>query len=61
MCCEHLICANCAGPVSEGRCNVCRASRERMGHHDNGGLSVSVMAALLLVMMMAVAYVSTVR
>jgi hypothetical protein len=32
-----------------------------MGHHENGGLSVSVMAVLLLAMMMAVAIVSTVR
>lgn len=39
MTCEHLVCANCAGPVSEGRCAVCRASRERM--HREGGLQIS--------------------
>ena len=33
MSCEHLICANCAGPVVEGRCSVCRAAREHVHHH----------------------------
>jgi hypothetical protein len=36
MTCDRLVCANCAGPVAEGRCHVCRASRERM--HQQGGL-----------------------
>ena len=27
---DRLVCANCAAPVSEGRCPVCRASRERL-------------------------------
>ena len=30
MTCDRLVCAACAGPVSEGRCPVCRAHRERM-------------------------------
>jgi hypothetical protein len=36
MTCDRLVCANCAGPVNEGRCAVCRASRERL--HQQGGL-----------------------
>lgn len=52
MTCEHLVCANCAGPVSEGRCSVCRASRERL-RHESGPLISSatlvVLAALLIV------------
>lgn len=36
MTCDRLVCANCAGPVAEGRCHVCRASRARM--HQQGGL-----------------------
>ncbi len=27
---DRLVCANCAAPVSEGRCPVCRANRERL-------------------------------
>jgi hypothetical protein len=54
MCCEHLICANCNGPVAEGRCTVCRGNRERMGHHDGGGLSASAMVALLIALTVAV-------
>ncbi|MBS2965820.1 hypothetical protein KGA66_22400 [Actinocrinis puniceicyclus] len=26
---DELACANCCGPVSEGRCPVCRASRDQ--------------------------------
>ena len=58
MCCEHLICANCAGPVSEGRCGVCRGQRAQM-HHQPGGLSFSTMAAVLLALLVAVAFLTT--
>lgn len=53
MTCDRLVCANCAGPVSEGRCSVCRAHRERL-HQENGPfqglgpLSPAALAALLL-------------
>ncbi|HZG04768.1 MAG TPA: hypothetical protein VE546_14545 [Streptomyces sp.] len=52
MTCDRLVCANCAGPVSEGRCEVCRAHRARM-HQENpfsvlGSLSPAALAALLL-------------
>ena len=56
MTCDRLVCANCAAPVSEGRCPVCRASRERM--QQQGGLfAVLSPAALvaLLVLMIALA------
>ena len=60
MCCEHLICANCSGPVSEGRCNVCRGSRQQLGHHDEGGgMSATAMAALLIALTIAVAFLTT--
>jgi len=32
MSCEHLVCAQCAGPVVEGRCATCRAAREHVHH-----------------------------
>ena len=36
MTCDRLVCANCSGPVAEGRCPVCKASREHL--HQQGGL-----------------------
>jgi hypothetical protein len=50
MTCDRLVCANCAGPVSEGRCSVCRAHRARL--HQEGGpfaaLSPATLVGLLL-------------
>ena len=36
---DDLVCANCAGPVFEGRCSVCRASRDQYGR--GGGQSTA--------------------
>ena len=58
MCCEHLVCANCAGPVSEGRCGVCRGQRAQM-HHQTGGLSLPAVTAVLLALLIAVAFLTT--
>lgn len=33
---DDLVCANCARPVSEGRCSVCRASRDQYGRGGGG-------------------------
>jgi hypothetical protein len=49
MSCEHLICAQCAGPVAEGRCPTCRNARAHV-HHETHGLSMQVILAALLVM-----------
>jgi hypothetical protein len=49
--CEHLVCANCAGPVVEGRCPACRASREKFHHHGFGGLSPMLIAVVLFLML----------
>jgi hypothetical protein len=49
MSCEHLICAQCAGPVAEGRCPTCRDARAHV-HHETHGVSVQVILAALLVM-----------
>jgi hypothetical protein len=50
MSCEHLICAQCAGPVAEGRCPSCRLARDHV-HHSSHGAS----ARLILVVALAVA------
>ncbi|GHH76339.1 hypothetical protein GCM10018793_21800 [Streptomyces sulfonofaciens] len=56
---DRLVCANCAAPVSEGRCPVCRASRERLQHESPwAGLSPSTLIALLAVLIAAVALVA---
>ena len=47
MSCEHLICAQCAGPVAEARCPVCRAAKSDLHHHSHGS-SVPYAVFLLL-------------
>ncbi|MFB7776381.1 hypothetical protein [Streptomyces bauhiniae] len=49
---DRLVCANCAAPVSEGRCPVCRASRERLQQQTGflGGVSPAALVALLVVL-----------
>jgi hypothetical protein len=51
MSCEHLVCAQCAHPVIEGRCPMCRASRERMHQHGFAGLSPALIALLLVALL----------
>jgi hypothetical protein len=47
MSCEHLICAQCAGPVVEGRCPACRAARQHV-HHQHFSISPQLVLAALL-------------
>ncbi len=49
MSCEHLICAQCAGPVAEGRCPACRIARAQVHHHTHGP-SVQLILVVLLVL-----------
>ncbi|MGW3624508.1 hypothetical protein [Streptomyces sp. NPDC000880] len=53
---DRLVCANCAAPVTEGRCPVCRANRERLQQQGPfGGLSPVALLTLLVVLIAAVA------
>ncbi|WLQ34112.1 hypothetical protein P8A18_11955 [Streptomyces castrisilvae] len=55
---DRLVCANCAAPVNEGRCPVCRASRERMREQGQGlfaGISPATLAVLMVVLLGALA------
>jgi hypothetical protein len=57
MSCEHLICANCTGPVVEGRCPSCRAARAHV-HRGTPGLSPQLIiaaAALILTLLVILA------
>jgi hypothetical protein len=51
MSCEHLICAQCAGPVVEGRCPVCRAARAHV-HHGPSGISPQILIAVVLILLL---------
>ena len=49
---DDLVCANCAGRVSEGRCPVCHATRDQYGYGRNGlnatwWMVLAVIAALI--------------
>ncbi|MFG2225545.1 hypothetical protein [Streptomyces sp. NPDC048644] len=49
---DRLVCANCAAPVSEGRCPVCRANRERL-QQQAGGMFAQLNPAMLLALLVA--------
>lgn len=52
---DRLVCANCAAPVSEGRCPVCRANRERLQQEGPlGGMSPVALLTLLVLLVAAV-------
>ncbi|MEV0252684.1 hypothetical protein ACH4D5_04345 [Streptomyces sp. NPDC018029] len=52
---DRLVCANCAAPVNEGRCPVCRANRERLQQEGPfAGLNPAALIALLVVLIAAV-------
>ncbi|MYW64741.1 hypothetical protein GTY65_11770 [Streptomyces sp. SID8379] len=53
---DRLVCANCAAPVSEGRCPVCRANRERLQQQNPlAGLNPMALIALVVVLVATVA------
>ncbi|GAA4917528.1 hypothetical protein ACFPM3_32900 [Streptomyces coeruleoprunus] len=52
---DRLVCANCAAPVSEGRCPVCRANRERLQHEGPWGALNPVALLVLLLLLVAAA------
>ncbi|MFF3211388.1 hypothetical protein ACFYYB_12095 [Streptomyces sp. NPDC002886] len=57
---DRLVCANCAGPVSQGRCRVCRANRERLQQEGpfSGGVNPVALVALLVILVTALALVA---
>jgi hypothetical protein len=56
MSCEHLICAQCSGPVSEGRCPVCHAARAEMHHHHHpAGMAIPLVVAALMALLLMLA------
>jgi hypothetical protein len=56
MSCEHLICAQCAGPVAEGRCAVCRSARAELhSHAPNWTMPTAAIIGVLLLLLLALA------
>ena len=51
MSCEHLICAQCSGPVVEGRCPACQLARAQV-HRRSPGLSLPLLLAALLALLL---------
>ncbi|MEU5402047.1 hypothetical protein ABZ348_22445 [Streptomyces sp. NPDC005963] len=57
---DRLVCANCAAPVTEGRCPVCRANRERLQQEGPfGGLNPATLLTLLVVLVAALALLAS--
>lgn len=52
---DRLVCANCAAPVTQGRCPVCRAHRERLQQSPWGAVHPMVLVGLLLLLVAAAA------
>jgi hypothetical protein len=53
MSCEHLVCASCAHPVSEGRCSVCQASRAHVHHSPFAGIAPALVVLLAVLVLAA--------
>uniref|UniRef100_A0AAU2JN32 DUF2116 family Zn-ribbon domain-containing protein n=1 Tax=Streptomyces sp. NBC_00049 TaxID=2903617 RepID=A0AAU2JN32_9ACTN len=56
---DRLVCANCAAPVNQGRCPVCRANRERLQQEGPfSGLNPVMLIALMVVLVAALVLVA---
>ncbi|MGW4506954.1 hypothetical protein ACWENO_20205 [Streptomyces sp. NPDC004436] len=56
---DRLVCANCAAPVSQGRCPVCRANRERLQQESPfSGLNPAALVVLMVVLVAALVLVA---
>ncbi|GHJ90507.1 hypothetical protein SNE510_00260 [Streptomyces sp. NE5-10] len=55
---DRLVCASCAAPVAEGRCPVCRASRQRL---EPQGLPPAMVLTLVIALVATLALLVAVR
>ncbi|MFD7325809.1 hypothetical protein ACFV9D_32840 [Streptomyces sp. NPDC059875] len=56
---DRLVCANCAAPVAEGRCPVCRANRERLT--PSTGLTPAMLLTLVIALVAMVALLAALQ
>ncbi len=54
MTAEHLVCANCAHPVDEGRCSVCRAARSQLQANRMSSYILALAITTMLFALLAV-------
>jgi hypothetical protein len=50
---EHLVCASCAHPVAEGRCDICRAARSQLNANRVSSYALALAVATLLITVLA--------
>jgi hypothetical protein len=53
MCCDQLVCAHCARPVSEAGCPICRAARNEL--HPGAGLPLAAVVAVIVALLVLAA------
>jgi len=53
VCCDQLLCARCAAPVSLGRCEVCRMARAEL--HGSAGPSMALLVTAVLAVLVVAA------
>ncbi|WP_344265634.1 hypothetical protein [Streptomyces sodiiphilus] len=58
MTADWLVCANCAGRVSEGRCSVCRAQLARLRQERSPWAAVLSSPAAVIALLLALAAVA---
>jgi hypothetical protein len=56
---DRLVCANCAAPVAEGRCRVCRATRNRLD--PSTGLTPAMLLTLVIALVAMVALLAALQ
>ncbi|MGO4631654.1 hypothetical protein AB4225_11990 [Streptomyces sp. 2RAF24] len=56
---DRLVCANCAAPVAEGRCPVCRADRDRLPQPT--GLTPAMLLTLVIALVATMALLAALR
>ncbi|MFB7867172.1 MULTISPECIES: hypothetical protein [unclassified Streptomyces] len=56
---DRLVCANCAAPVAEGRCPVCRANRERLPQPT--GLTPAMLLTLVIALVATMALLAALK
>jgi len=53
MSCEHLVCAQCAGPVVEGRCQACKTTRAHI-HRSQPNFGLPLLLIALVVTLLVI-------
>lgn len=55
MCCEQLVCANCARPVVDAGCSICRAARAELHGSAAPAVNLALVAVIVTALLAAAA------